>query len=47
MVRVHGGPQSAHIVGRWGGQPVDLEITRVDGCRISQWDGLVPLLPAV
>lgn len=43
----YGGPQSAHIVGRWGGQPVDLEITRVDGCRISQWDGLVPLLPAV
>jgi hypothetical protein len=24
---------------------VDLELTRVDGCRIAQWDGLGPLLP--
>jgi hypothetical protein len=43
----YGGPQSAHIAGLWGGEPVELEVTRVDGCRISQWDGLVPLLPAV
>ena len=43
----YGGPQSAHVAGIWGGDPVDLEVTRVDGCRISQWDSLVPLLPAV
>ena len=43
----YGGPQSAHIGGVWGGERVDLEVTRVDGCRIGQWDGLVPLLPAV
>jgi Subtilisin inhibitor-like len=43
----YGGPQSAHVGGVWGGEPVDLEVTRVDGCRIDQWDGLVPLLPAV
>jgi hypothetical protein len=43
----YGGPQSAHIAGLWLGEPVDLEVTRVDGCRIDQWDGLVPLLPAV
>jgi len=43
----YGGPQSAHIGGVWGGDRVDLEVTRVDGCRIGQWDGLVPLLPAV
>lgn len=42
----YGGPQSAHVTGVWGGDPVDLELTRVDGCRISQWDSLVPLLPA-
>jgi hypothetical protein len=41
----YGGPQSAHVAGQWAGQPVDLELTRVDGCRISQWDGLGPLLP--
>lgn len=43
----YGGPQTAHVIGRWDGEPVDLELSRVDGCRISQWDGLVPLLPAV
>lgn len=42
---IYGGPQSAHIAGLWGGEPVDLEVTRVDGCRISQWDSLGPLLP--
>ena len=43
----YGGPQSAHVAGLWGGRPVDLELTRVDGCRIGQWDSLVPLLPVV
>ena len=43
----YGGPQSAHVAGTWGDRPVDLELTRVDGCRIDQWDGLVPLLPVV
>jgi Subtilisin inhibitor-like len=41
----YGGPQTAHVSGRWGGQPVDLQLSRVNGCLISQWDGLGPLLP--
>jgi hypothetical protein len=41
-----GGPQTAQVLGRWDGQPVDLELSRADGCHISQWDALVPLLPA-
>ena len=41
-----GGPQTARILGRWDGEPVDLELSRTDGCRISQWDALGPLLPA-
>jgi Subtilisin inhibitor-like len=41
-----GGPQTAHVVGRWESEPVDLELSRVDGCHISQWDSLVPLVPA-
>ena len=40
-----GGPQTAHVLGRWNGEPVDLELSRTDGCRISQWDALAPLLP--
>jgi hypothetical protein len=41
-----GGPQTAQVLGNWEGKPVDLELSRVDGCRISQWDALVPLVPA-
>jgi uncharacterized protein YceK len=40
-----GGPQTARVTGRWDGEPVDLELSRTDGCRIAQWDGLGPLLP--
>ena len=42
----YGGPQTAHVLGRWNGQPVDLELSRTDGCHIAQWDALVPLVPA-
>jgi hypothetical protein len=41
----YGGPQTAHVTGVWRGAPVDLRLSRVDGCHISQWDGLGPLLP--
>jgi hypothetical protein len=43
--QVYGGPQTAHVTGRWRGEPVDLRLSRVDGCRIAQWDRLGPLLP--
>jgi hypothetical protein len=42
---LYGGPQTARVRGLWRGEPVDLELSRVDGCRISQWDSLGPLLP--
>ncbi len=42
----YGGPQTARVVGTWAGEPVDLALSRTDGCRISQWDSLGPLLPA-
>jgi hypothetical protein len=40
----YGGPETAHVTGVWGGEPVDLDLSRTDGCRISQWAGLGPLL---
>ena len=40
----YGGPETARVVGRWDGEPVDLELSRSDGCRIAQWDALGPLL---
>lgn len=42
---IYGGPQTAQVTGTWQGEPVDLELSRTDGCRASQWDGLGPLLP--
>ena len=42
----YGGPQTASVTGRWAGRPVDLALSRVDGCTIAQWDGLGPLLPS-
>ena len=40
-----GGPQTARVTGHWAGADVDLRLSRVNGCRIGQWDGLGPLLP--
>ncbi|MGY1821848.1 SSI family serine proteinase inhibitor [Geodermatophilus sp. SYSU D00079] len=41
----YGGPQTAHVTGRWAGESVDLRLSRTDGCRMAQWDSLVPLVP--
>ena len=43
--QIYGGPQTAHVTGRWRGAPVDLRLSRVDGCRVEQWNSLGPLLP--
>ena len=43
--QLFGGPQTARVTGRWAGEPVDLQLSRTDGCRIAQWDRLGPLLP--
>ena len=43
--QIYGGPQTAHVTGRWKGSAVDLRLSRVDGCRIEQWNSLGPLLP--
>jgi hypothetical protein len=42
--QVFGGDQTARIEGVWQGQPVDLALSRTDGCRISQWDRFGPAL---
>jgi hypothetical protein len=43
--QIYGGPQTAHVTGRWNGTAVDLRLSRVDGCRVEQWNSLGPLLP--
>ncbi|MDT0609807.1 SSI family serine proteinase inhibitor [Streptomyces lancefieldiae] len=43
----HGGPATAHVTGIWAGRPVDATYDRRNGCAISRWDRMVPLLPAL
>ncbi|HEV7213174.1 MAG TPA: SSI family serine proteinase inhibitor [Blastococcus sp.] len=43
--QIYSGPQTAHVTGTWKGRPVDLSLSRVDGCRTAQWNSLGPLLP--
>ncbi|MEU6661731.1 SSI family serine proteinase inhibitor [Streptomyces sp. NPDC046821] len=42
----YGGSATARITGTWHGRPVDATYKRTDGCEISRWQGLVPVLPA-
>ena len=43
----YGGPETARFTGTWQGEPVDAEFSRTDGCHISQWEALGPVLPPV
>ncbi|MEV5940293.1 SSI family serine proteinase inhibitor [Streptomyces sp. NPDC051994] len=43
---IYGGPATAHITGSWAGRPVDATYNRANGCEISRWDNMVPLLPS-
>jgi hypothetical protein len=40
-----GGPQTARVSGTVDGEPVDVELSRVNGCHIAQWDALGSVLP--
>lgn len=43
---VYGGPEKAAITGTVDGEPIDAEVSRHNGCGISDWDQLEPLLGA-
>lgn len=43
----YGGPATARVTGVWAGRPVDAAFRRDNGCEITRWDRLVPLLPLV
>ncbi|MFI6467350.1 SSI family serine proteinase inhibitor [Streptomyces sp. NPDC050538] len=42
---IYGGPATAHVTGTWAGRPVDATYDRGNGCEISRWNAMVPLLP--
>ncbi|MEU9980319.1 SSI family serine proteinase inhibitor [Streptomyces sp. NPDC050856] len=41
----HGGPATAHITGTWHGERIDAHFDRTNGCEISRWEALRPVLP--
>ena len=41
---IYGGPDKASVTGTVDGEPVDAEVARNNGCGISDWDSLKPLL---
>ncbi|MDQ0795097.1 SSI family serine proteinase inhibitor [Streptomyces sp. B1I3] len=41
-----GGPASARVQGTWEGETVDARFSRSNGCEISRWNKLVPVLPS-
>ncbi|GAA2476787.1 SSI family serine proteinase inhibitor [Streptomyces sp. NPDC059506] len=42
---VHGGPARATVHGTWNGRRVSASYSRADGCEISRWEALRPVLP--
>ena len=42
--QVFGGPQQAQVRGRIVGRPVDVTVTRTNGCGVADWSLLQPLL---
>lgn len=42
---IYGGSAVATIKGSWRGTPVDARYTRENGCHISRYDALGPVLP--
>jgi len=42
--QIYGGPEIAEVSGVVRGREVDSQFNRTDGCEISRWDALDPLL---
>ncbi|QKW07923.1 hypothetical protein HUT18_17530 [Streptomyces sp. NA04227] len=43
----YGGPAKARITGTWHNHPVDVTYDRRDGCAISEWNEMVPVIPVI
>ncbi|MEU9457337.1 SSI family serine proteinase inhibitor [Streptomyces sp. NPDC048312] len=42
-----GGPATARVTGTWRGRHIDSAFSRTNGCEISRWNNLIPVLPNV
>ncbi|REE97397.1 SSI family serine proteinase inhibitor [Thermomonospora umbrina] len=41
---IYGGPNVASVSGTWRGTRIDTDFSRSNGCEISRWEQLTPLL---
>jgi hypothetical protein len=41
---IYGGPQTAVVKGTWNGTSVNRSFSRTNGCEISRWDAIEPVL---
>jgi hypothetical protein len=41
---IYGGPQTAVVKGTWNGKAVDRGFSRTNGCEMSRWDAIEPVL---
>ena len=41
---LYGGPETAHLTGTLDGEPVDVTITRSNGCGVNDYDALFEAL---
>ncbi|GAA2260177.1 hypothetical protein GCM10010232_58960 [Streptomyces amakusaensis] len=41
-----GGPATARVTGTWQGRTVNSTFRRTDGCEISRWQSMEPVLPS-
>ena len=44
---IYGGPQTVRVTGRLGGREIESLFSRVNGCEISRWDSLSPVLESL
>ena len=41
---IYGGPETAVVKGEWNGRTVSRAFARTNGCEISRWDAIEPVL---
>ncbi|MEV6650013.1 SSI family serine proteinase inhibitor [Streptomyces sp. NPDC051219] len=44
--QMYGGPATARVFGTWGGRQVDVTFDRTNGCGVSRWNDMEPVLPS-
>ncbi|MCP3818021.1 subtilase-type protease inhibitor [Streptomyces sp. A3M-1-3] len=44
--QMYGGPATARVSGTWRGRQVDVTFDRRNGCGVSRWNDMEPVLPS-